>query len=415
MPSADRAEVLLPLSDTAVPAASEPAERTITIPVAPPVDNVDATEPSEDVVPVALEPEEPVDPQSLDSLLAFAVRTGSSDLLLAARSVPATRIDGLLVPIPGCDPLDPATIETMLDGTGGGVRGRLEGRHEVRYAYVTADSHRFRVEVFEQGSALSAVFRAIPAEVPELASLGLASMLDHIAELSSGLVIIGGPVGSGRSTTVAAIVGAANRSRRCHVLTVEEPIEVVHSSGTSIVSQREIGVDVDSLTSALRSAGRLGADVLVVGDLVDPLDVELALTAAEGGLLVLATATSTTARGVVERLVESVVARQQPQLRARLAYSLQAIVCQTLCAPIAGRGRVPATEVLVATDSIRELIRDGRFDHLPQAMAEGSKVEMHTLNQDLNRLVRDQRISTDVALERCSNVTELRRLLAAVG
>ena len=237
------------------------------------------------------------------------------------------------------------------------------------------------------------------------------TILGNFADLPRGLVLVTGPTGSGKSTTLAAIIDRANRTRKGHIITIEDPIEFVHQHRNCIVNQREVGTDTMSFAAALKHALRQDPDIILVGEMRDLETIAIALTAAETGHLVFGTLHTSSAASTIDRIIDVFPSEQQSQIRTQLAASIQAIVCQTLCKTTDGKGRVAATEVLIATPAVRNLIREGKLQSIPSSLQTGSKFGMHTLNQDLATLVDHGRITYEVAREKCSDVSELNQLL----
>ena len=239
----------------------------------------------------------------------------------------------------------------------------------------------------QQQGSIGAVLRAIPWDILPLDALRMPSILGEFADLPRGLVLVTGPTGSGKSTTLAAIIDKANRTRKGHIITIEDPIEFVHQHRSCVVNQREVGEDTLSFAAALKHALRQDPDIILVGEMRDLETIAIALTAAETGHLVFGTLHTSSAGSTIDRIIDVFPPAQQSQIRTQLAASVQAIVCQTLCRTADGKGRVAATEVLVATPAVRNLIREGKLQSIPSSLQTGSKYGMHTLNQDLARLV----------------------------
>ncbi len=270
---------------------------------------------------------------------------------------------------------------------------------------------RFRVNVFWQREAIGAVLRMIPWEIKPLESLGMPPVLNTFANLKRGLVLVTGPTGSGKSTTLAAIIDQVNRTRRGHIVTIEDPIEFLHSHKGCIVNQREVGGDTQSFRQALKHVLRQDPDVILVGEMRDLDTISVAISAAETGHLVLATLHTQSAQDTVSRVIDVFPSGQQQQVRTQLAATLQAVVCQTLVPSIDGRGRVPAVEVMVCTEGIRSMIRDDKLPQIPGSLQAGGRVGMQTLNMHLAEHVKAGRIAQEQAFEYCSNVGDLVTLL----
>lgn len=332
----------------------------------------------------------------MTGLMALALREGASDLHLAAGSAPMIRRGGEIHSL-GLPVLDAAAMQGLL--------GQLMSAQQLK-AYATLQDldfcvalpgqGRVRVNAFVQLQGAAAVLRLIPATVPSLATLQLPDVFRQIAERPAGLVLVTGPTGSGKSTTLAALVDHLNSQRGVHILTLEDPIEFIHTPARSRVSQREIGRHSPGFTQALRAALRQDPDVIMLGELRDLDTIRLALSAAETGHLVLATLHSRSAASSIDRLVDVFAAEEKALVRTMLAESLQAVVAQVLVRQVDG-GRVAAHEVLLATPAVRNLIREGKVGQLYSAMQTGAAIGMQTLDSCLQGLVRRGVISREVA------------------
>jgi len=348
----------------------------------------------------------------LDELLLHLLEHGGSDMHLTLGSPPMIRVHGDLEPVPGFGPLTATQLqECVYSILTDRQKQRFEETHELDLAYELTGAARFRVNVFRQKRAIGAVLRAIPWEIKELGALGMPEALGDLASLPRGLVLVTGPTGSGKSTTLAAIIDRANRTRSAHIMTIEDPIEFVHPHRRSVVNQREVGEDTDTFAEALKHALRQDPDIILVGEMRDLETISTALTAAETGHLVFGTLHTSSAGSTIDRIIDVFPTGQQAQVRTQLANSMQAVVCQTLCRTADGNGRVAATEVMVATPAVRNLIREGKLQSIPSTLQTGSKFGMHTLNQDLAELVQSGRITYETAREKCSDSAELDQLL----
>ncbi|MCO7594693.1 MULTISPECIES: type IV pilus twitching motility protein PilT [Pseudomonas] len=321
-------------------------------------------------------------------LLARAVAAGASDLHLAAGEVPMLRLDGELqrLELPRLAPQ--ALTEGMAPLLEESQRREWAAGDELDLALTLPELGRFRLNLFRQGNGPGASVRLLPAGIPSVDALGLNEVFQSVAQLHDGLVLIGGPTGSGKSCTVAALVDQLNRQRALHIITLEDPIEVIHSGQRSLVNQREIGRHCRSFAHGLRSALRQDPDVVVIGELRDLETIRLALRAAETGHLVLATVHTRSAVNSIDRLVEVFAAEEKPLVRAMLAESLRMVVAQVLVKRIGG-GRVAAREVLVATPAVRNLVREGRVTQLYSMMQAGAAAGMRTMEAAMQGL-RDQ-------------------------
>jgi len=347
----------------------------------------------------------------LNDLLAALLDRNGSDLHVTTGARPTLRVHGNLVPIEEAPVLTPPVIQRMLYAIlTQKQRERFEEVWELDFAYAVPGRARFRVNLFRQRDALGAVFRVIPFEIQPLEQLGVPPSVANFAMLPRGFVLVTGPTGSGKSTTLAALVDLANRQRSDHIMTVEDPIEFLHSHRRCLVNQREVGEDTHSFTSALKHVLRQDPDIILVGELRDLETISVALTAAETGHLVFATLHTQDAAQTVDRIIDVFPPHQQQQVRVQLAGTLQGVVCQTLCRRADGRGRVVATEVLVATPAVRNLIREGKTHQLPSALQAGAKFGMTSLDQSLAELVRTGAINYEQGVEKCHSMEDFIRL-----
>jgi twitching motility protein PilT len=348
-------------------------------------------------------------------LLLELLRVGGSDLHLSADAPPRYRVQGDLEDVPGYGVLTSSSIrDAVYSILTERQKKAFEENLELDLAYELTGAARFRVNVMRQQGKVTVVMRAIPWEITPLESLGMPAQVGDFADLPRGLVLVTGPTGSGKSTTLAAIIDKANRTRKAHIVTIEDPIEFVHPHRMSTVNQREIGEDTHSFADALRHALRQDPDIILVGEMRDLETIATALTAAETGHLVFGTLHTSSAGSTIDRIIDVFPQGQQDQIRTQLASSIQAVVCQALCKKADGTGRVAATEVMVATPAIRNLIREGKLQSIPSALQTGSKFGMHTLNQDLASLVEADTITYETAVSKCSDVNELNQLLGRV-
>ncbi len=349
---------------------------------------------------------------AIDEVLLHLLERGGSDLHLSVNAPPMIRVNGDLEVVPGYSAFTPHQLqETVYALLTDRQKQRFEETKELDFAYALPGAARFRVNIFQQQGSVGGVLRAIPWEILPLEALRMPPILGDFAALPRGLVLVTGPTGSGKSTTLAAIIDRANRTRQGHIVTIEDPIEFVHQHRQCVVNQREVGTDTMSFASALKHALRQDPDIVLVGEMRDLETISTALTAAETGHLVFGTLHTSSAATTIDRIVDVFPPEQQSQIRTQLAASIQAIVCQTLCKTAAGDGRVAATEVLIATPAVRNLIREGRLQSIPSALQTGSRFGMHTLNQDLAELVKSGTIDYGTAVEKCSDVSELQQLL----
>ena len=332
----------------------------------------------------------------MTGLMALALREGASDLHLAAGSAPMIRREGQMQSL-GLAVLDGQAMHALLGQIMSPQQQEdFKTLQDLDFAVARPGLGRFRVNAFVQLHGPAAVLRLIPDQVPTLSSLQLSDVFRRIAELSAGLVLVTGPTGSGKSTTLAALVDHLNRQRALHILTLEDPVEFIHSPQCSQLSQREMGRHSQGFAQALRAALRQDPDVIMLGELRDLETIRLALTAAETGHLVLATLHTGSAAKAVDRLVDVFAAEEKALVRSMLAESLQAVVAQVLV-PKVGGGRVAAHEILLATPAVRNLVREGKVAQLYSAMQTGGALGMQTLDSCLQGLVRQGLISREAA------------------
>ena len=351
------------------------------------------------------------DDLSLADLLVEVLDRGASDLHITTGARPTVRIRGELAGLEDYPVLTPPVTQRMLYAIlTQRQREKFEAELELDFSYSLPGRARFRVNIYRQRDALGAAFRVIPYEIKKLEDLGIPPSVANFSMLPRGFVLVTGPTGSGKSTTLASLIDLANRNRRDHIMTVEDPIEFLHRHQSSLVNQREVGEDTRSFQNALKHVLRQDPDIILVGEMRDLETISVALTAAETGHLVFATLHTQDAAQTVDRVIDVFPPFQQQQVRVQLAGALQGIVCQTLCKTADGRGRVVATEVLVATPAIRNLIREGKTHQIYSAMQAGAKFGMHTMDQHLAELVRTHRITYEHGLEKCHHVEDFNRL-----
>jgi twitching motility protein PilT len=325
----------------------------------------------------------------LAAVLREAVSLGASDIHLKAMQPPVVRFDGELSPMEGRSPLTSFDLQAVLDEIGRLSPSRVrsfDATGELDIAYQIPDLPRFRVNAFRQRGDISFAFRVIPRTVPDFRGLELPPGVEQLSEEHRGLVLVTGATGAGKTTTLAAMIGHINRTRRQHIVTIEDPIEILHDDASCIVNQREVGIDTDSFNEALRRALRQDPDVILIGELRDSETAQTALQAAESGHLVLSTMHTVDAAETLGRLVEFFPAEKQPQVRSILAGVLKGVVSQRLLPRITG-GRVAAVEVMIANNRIQELIRENKPEFVPEAIAEGKFFKMQTMTAALIDLV----------------------------
>jgi twitching motility protein PilT len=344
----------------------------------------------------------------LDALLEMMLARGASDLHLCSGQTPRLRVHGDLEKIEGFGKPDSAELERMLlPVTPQPARERFAETNDADFAYELSGKSRFRVNVFRDHRGTGVVIREIPFEIPSFEQLELPESLREIADLTKGLVLVTGPTGSGKSTTLAALVDLINRSRADHIITIEDPVEFVHPSRRCLVNQREVGTHTASFAQALRAALREDPDIVLVGEMRDLETTSTAIETAETGHLVFGTLHTTTAASTVERLIDQFPADRQGQIRTMLAQSLHAVVAQMLLKKVGG-GRVAAFEVLIATPAVANLIREGKTFQLASAMQTGRAQGMVLLNDSLLALVKSGQVEAGEAYLKAVNKSDLR-------
>jgi twitching motility protein PilT len=342
-------------------------------------------------------------------LLVEAVRRSASDLHLTAGAPPHLRIDGELE-AQGLPILNPSDLKGLVYSMMSEKQIKsFELEHEFDFAYSIKSIGRFRVNVFQQRGSVGCVIRAVPTMKLSIEELGLPGMTKDLIMRPRGIVFCTGPTGSGKSTSLAAMIDYINNHRQCHIITIEDPIEFLHQHKRSLVNQRELGQDTDTFAKALRHVLRQDPDVILVGELRDIESMATAITAAETGHLVLTTLHTNDAAQTIDRIIDVFPAHQQAQIRLQLANSLQAIFCQTLCKRITG-GRVLAYELLVANNAVRNLIREGKIHQIPSTIETGQASGMRTMHMSLIELVHKNIITREEAREHATNPTEFDKL-----
>ncbi len=352
---------------------------------------------------------------NLGELLQAMVEADASDLHLKPGSPPGLRVHGKLVPIDGYEKLKPAQVSALVDELLDEERRQAyETKRELDFSTHIPGSARFRVNVFHQRGSRAAVLRMIPMEVPSLESLDMPEIVTKLCKKPRGLVLVTGPTGSGKSTTLAAMVDFINRTEHGHILTLEDPIEFLHPDKNCYVNQREIGSDSLSFSNALRAALREDPDVILVGEMRDLETIGLAVSAAETGHLVFGTLHTTSAMQTVDRVIDVFPHEAQQQIRAQLSNTLQGVVSQTLVTKIGG-GRVAAQEIMIGTDGVRNCIREAKTPQLLNMIQTGGQHGMQTLESSLEKLVLAGVIEPEVAVAKANNHVGLAGALARAG
>lgn len=347
----------------------------------------------------------------LVDILKEVLEKGASDLHLSVGVPPTMRVSGKLEPMdyPRVTPND--SRELVYSILTQDQRQRLETEWELDFSYSVPGRARFRVNAYFQRNSLGAAFRLIPVEIKTIDELGLPKAIHEFSGKPRGFVLVTGPTGSGKSTTLAAIIDEVNKTRTDHIMTIEDPIEFLHRHQGCVVNQREVGTDTKSFIRALKSVLRQDPDIILVGELRDLETIQTALTAAETGHLVFATLHTQDAPQTIDRMIDVFPPHQQEQIRVQIAATLQGVISQQLLATRDGRGRCVACEILVPTPAVRNLIREGKTHQIYTTMQTGTKFGMQTMDAALADLVRRGLITKDLAERRSSNPEDLNRLL----
>jgi twitching motility protein PilT len=348
---------------------------------------------------------------ALEALLRLTVIRGGSDLHLTVGIAPCIRVHGSLRPIEDHGQLTPTDTSRMLRSILTPAQWEtFERTHEFDTAFSLEKVSRFRVNVYQQRGSVGAVLRTIPHNIRDLTELGLPPGVDRFAHLPRGLVLVTGPTGSGKSTTLASLLDVANKDRSAHIMTIEDPIEYLHSHKQSVVNQREVGEDTVDFATALRHVLRQDPDIILVGELRDLETTAVAITAAETGHLVLATLHTQSAAQTIDRLIDIFPAHQQQQIRAQLANCMQGVITQSLAPTRDGKGRTVVCEIMVVTPAIRNLIREGKVHQIPTFLQSSGDLGMISFDQHLAQRYGEQLISKSTALELAHDQGEFKRL-----
>ena len=354
----------------------------------------------------------------IDKFLKFAVTMQASDLHLSGNARPMMRVHGTMVPVQGeqtpilsGEEMDRLVDEIMPERS----REELAQRYDTDFAYAIEGLGRFRVNVFRNHLGTGAVMRHIPGKILTFEELKLPTALSQFCHLNKGLVLVTGPTGSGKSTTLAAMVDYINKHRQDHIITIEDPIEFVHQDLQCRVSQREIKEHAESFARALRAALREDPDIVLVGEMRDLETTETAIETAETGHLVLGTLHTSTAATTIDRIVDQFPHQRQDQVRTMLSASLKGVICQTLCKRADGNGRVAALEIMVVTHGVAANIRDAKTHQIPTAIQTGKRLGMQLLNDDLLRLVKERVVEADEAYRKAIDKTDMANKLRTAG
>lgn len=352
---------------------------------------------------------------SLDELLLKLLDMGGSDLHLSIGSRPRIRVNGFLAEVEGTPRLMEDEVRMIVSSiVKGKRRDKFVKEQELDFSYSIPGKSRFRVNIFQQRGTVGAVFRTIPFGVPSIEELGLPAVCKELSERPRGLVLVTGPTGSGKSTTLAAMINYINSTKAIHIITLEDPIEFMHRNKKSLVNQREIGEDTESFQSALKRVLRQDPDVILVGELRDFETISAAITAAETGHLVFGTLHTTGGPETVDRIIDVFPPTQQNQVRIQLAGSLQGVLSQVLCPKADGRGRVLAMEVMIGVPAISNLIREGKTHQMQSIIQSGGAQGMITLDQSLKKLANERKITNRTAIEKAHNPRDMADQLGVV-
>jgi twitching motility protein PilT len=346
----------------------------------------------------------------INALLQLAVKHNASDLHVRAGLPPLARVYGRLQPLPGGDGLE-SSAEALLEILTESQLHLFEKHHDLDFAYELPGIGRFRVNFLRQRQGIGAVFRMIPGRVPTLEELGLPQAIFDLVRLEQGLLLVTGPTGSGKSTTLAAMIDYMNQEYDKHIVTIEDPLEFIHPNKTSLVTQREIGTHTLSFAAALRAVLREDPDIILIGELRDLETMALAITAAETGHLVFGTLHTRTAASTVDRLIDVFPPAQQGQIRTMLAETLKGVVAQQLLVRADGQGRVAAVEILIGTPALSHLIREGKTYQIPSIIQTGRREGMQTMDQAILELLRARRITPQEAYRKAIDKETYRQYL----
>ena len=353
---------------------------------------------------------------AIDRLFRLMCERGASDLHLCVGMPPLVRKDGSIQPLePNTPALDSAAVTSLIEPIMPAKnREEFAQRHDTDFAYEIAGLARFRANVFMDRKGSGAVFRVIPSKILTAADLGLSPHILQLCRLNKGLVLVTGPTGSGKSTTLCAMVDYINQTRTEHIITIEDPIEFVHENQKCLMNQREVHTHTDSFKNALRAALREDPDILLVGEMRDLETVAIAIETAETGHLVFGTLHTTTAASTVDRIIDQFPTDRQSQIRTMLSESLRGVIAQTLCKKIGG-GRVAALEVLIVTSAVSNLIREGKTFQIPSIMQVGKAVGMVSLNESLMNVVSKKLVAPEEAYSKAVDKTGFEGLLKRAG
>jgi len=333
----------------------------------------------------------------IDTFLDMVIKQGGSDLHLISGNVPRIRINGDVFPVKYRILTEKETQDLVFSIMSDNEKNEFEIDHVTDFSYSPSTDFRFRVNVFKHYDGIGAVLRAIPAEIKSLNSLGLPPVLKNLARLKKGLILVTGPTGSGKSTTLSAIVDFINTERKGHIITIEDPIEFIHRDKNCLISQREIGAHTKTFSSALRSALREDPDVILVGEMRDLETISLAVTAAEMGILVLATLHTNGAAATVNRIINVFPAGEEPYIRTMLSTSLCGVISQVLVRKADNKGRVAALEIMINNAAVSNLVREGKIDQIDSVIQSGAMQGMQSFDNSLRNLIDSSAITQNEA------------------
>ena len=347
----------------------------------------------------------------IEEIVLEGIQRKASDIHITVGIPPAFRIDGELVSF-GNKKLYPEDTEYLVKQTMNELQfEKFIEAGEYDFSFSIQGISRFRVNAYKQRGSFGMALRIIPYDIPTMQFLGLPSVIEELTELNRGLILVTGPTGSGKSTTLATMIDKINSNRRCHIITLEDPIEYLHKHDKSIINQREIGTDTKSFANALRGALREDPDVILVGEMRDLETISIAITAAETGHLVLSTLHTIGAPQTIDRIIDVFPPYQQQQVRIQLSSVIQAIITQQLLPKADGKGRIAAFEVMIATPAIRNLIRESKVHQIETAMLTGTKNKMQTMDNSLLQLYKTGKITKDMAISRAISQEEIKKYL----
>ena len=348
---------------------------------------------------------------NLLELVNIGTEKNASDVHITVGVPPMLRVYGELIPVNDIKLTPKDTEALVLEAVKGEHLKTLEEKGEVDFSYSSPGFGRYRVNAYRQSGSYSMALRIIPLKIPSIEELGLPAVVPGLSRLPRGLILVTGPTGSGKSTTLATLINLINHERNCHILTLEDPIEYLHKHNKAIINQREIGDDSQSFSNALRAALRQDPDVILVGEMRDLETISIAITAAETGHLVLSTLHTAGAAKTIDRVIDVFPPHQQQQVRVQLSLVLQAIISQQLLPKAMDKGRIAAFEVLVATPAIRNLIREDKIHQIDTAIQTGGKLQMQTMDSALINLYKRGLITKEIALTQSVNYNEIKKYL----